>query len=127
MLSHIGLFGIPFAMRITSQRCFKWRLVCKGTMLFVSQTASQDTVCESLRFAKEFVDLNKSQTTSQVKICEVLRFTNMRFFLPVVLWGQYKRYKRKIIAAEMTMGQEHGKEHLFEHVDALLVSGFGWD
>ncbi|CAK9197501.1 unnamed protein product [Sphagnum troendelagicum] len=32
----------------------------------------------------------------------------------------YKRYKRKITAAEMTMGQEHGKEHLFEHVDALL-------
>jgi hypothetical protein len=30
-------------------------------------------------------------------------------------------------AEEMTMGQEHGKEHLFEHVDALLVSGFGWD
>jgi hypothetical protein len=27
----------------------------------------------------------------------------------------------------MNMGQEHGKEHLFEHVDALLVSGFGWD
>ncbi len=51
----------------------------------------------------------------------------MRFFLPVVLWGQYKRYKRKITAAEMTMGQEHGKEHLFEHVGALLVSGFGWD
>jgi hypothetical protein len=25
------------------------------------------------------------------------------------------------------MGQEHGKEHLFEHVDASLVSGFGWD
>ncbi|CAK9263658.1 unnamed protein product [Sphagnum jensenii] len=34
----------------------------------------------------------------------------------------YKRYKRKITAAEMTMGQEHGKEHLFEHVDALLAS-----
>jgi hypothetical protein len=51
----------------------------------------------------------------------------MHFFLPVVLWGQYKRYKRKITATEMTMGQEHGKEHLFEHVDALLVSGFGWD
>ncbi|CAM6034102.1 unnamed protein product [Sphagnum compactum] len=33
----------------------------------------------------------------------------------------YKRYKRKITAAEMTMGQEHGKEHLFEHVDALLA------
>ncbi len=49
------------------------------------------------------------------------------FFLPVVLWGQYKWYKRKITAAEMTIGQEHGKEHLFEHVDALLVSGFGWD
>ncbi|CAK9210288.1 unnamed protein product [Sphagnum troendelagicum] len=32
------------------------------------------------------------------------------------------RYKRKITAAEMTMGQEHGKEHLFEHVDALLAS-----
>ncbi|CAM6065022.1 unnamed protein product [Sphagnum tenellum] len=31
-------------------------------------------------------------------------------------------YKRKITAAEMTMGQEHGKEHLFEHVDALLAS-----
>ncbi|CAM6038408.1 unnamed protein product [Sphagnum compactum] len=31
------------------------------------------------------------------------------------------RYKRKITAAEMTMGQEHGKEHLFEHVDALLA------
>jgi hypothetical protein len=29
-----------------------------------------------------------------------------------------------ITATEMTMGQEHGKEHLFEHVDALLVSGF---
>ncbi len=27
----------------------------------------------------------------------------------------------------MNMGQEHGKEHLFQHVDALLVSGFGWD
>ncbi len=64
---------------------------------------------------------------SQIKICEVLRFANMRFFLPVVLWGLYKRYKRKITAAKMTMGQEHGKEHLFEHVDALLVSGFGWD
>ncbi|CAK9864290.1 unnamed protein product [Sphagnum jensenii] len=34
----------------------------------------------------------------------------------------YKRYKRKITASEMTMGQEHGKEHLFEHVDALLAS-----
>ncbi|CAK9237965.1 unnamed protein product [Sphagnum troendelagicum] len=32
----------------------------------------------------------------------------------------YKSYKRKITAVEMTMGQEHGKEHLFEHVDALL-------
>jgi hypothetical protein len=96
-------------------------------MLFVSQTTSQDTVCESLRFAKEFVDLNKLQTASQIKICKGLRFANMRFFLRVVLWGQYKRYKRRITAAEMTMGQEHGKEHLFEHVDALLVSGFGWD
>jgi hypothetical protein len=27
----------------------------------------------------------------------------------------------------MTIGKEHGKEHLFEHVDAQLVSGFGWD
>jgi hypothetical protein len=27
----------------------------------------------------------------------------------------------------MNMGQEHGKEHLFTHVDALLVIGFGWD
>ncbi|KAH8951571.1 hypothetical protein BDL97_09G034800 [Sphagnum fallax] len=34
----------------------------------------------------------------------------------------YKRYKRKITSTEMTMGQEHGKEHLFEHVDALLAS-----
>ncbi|CAM6021338.1 unnamed protein product [Sphagnum balticum] len=34
----------------------------------------------------------------------------------------YKRYKRKITVAKMTMGQEHGKEHLFEHVDALLAS-----
>ncbi|KAH8931002.1 hypothetical protein BDL97_20G011300 [Sphagnum fallax] len=34
----------------------------------------------------------------------------------------YKRYKRKIIVAEMNMGQEHGKEHLFAHVDALLAS-----
>ncbi|CAM6058149.1 unnamed protein product [Sphagnum tenellum] len=34
----------------------------------------------------------------------------------------YKRYKRKITAAELTMGQEHGKEHLFEHVDALSAS-----
>jgi hypothetical protein len=25
------------------------------------------------------------------------------------------------------MGQEHGKEHIFEHVDALLVNGFSWD
>jgi len=33
----------------------------------------------------------------------------------------------KVCAAKMKMGQEHGKEHLFEHVDALLVSGFGWD
>jgi hypothetical protein len=96
-------------------------------MLFVSQTVSQETIWESLRFVKEFADLNKSQTASQAKICKGLRFANMRFFLPIVLWGQYKRYKRKITAAEMTMGQEHGKEHLFEHVDALLVSGFGWD
>jgi len=49
------------------------------------------------------------------------------FFLLIVLWGQYKKYKRKITAAEMNMGQEHGKEHLFQHVDALLVSQFGWD
>ncbi|CAK9879786.1 unnamed protein product [Sphagnum jensenii] len=34
----------------------------------------------------------------------------------------YKRYKRKITAAEMNMGQEHGKEHLFAHVDGLLAS-----
>ncbi|CAK9192357.1 unnamed protein product [Sphagnum troendelagicum] len=34
----------------------------------------------------------------------------------------YRRYKRKITAAEMNMGQEHGKEHLFAHVDALLAS-----
>ncbi|CAM6062827.1 unnamed protein product [Sphagnum tenellum] len=27
-----------------------------------------------------------------------------------------------ITAVEMTIGQEHGKEHLFEHVDALLAS-----
>jgi hypothetical protein len=27
----------------------------------------------------------------------------------------------------MKMGQEHSKDHLFEHVDALLVSGFCWD
>jgi len=49
------------------------------------------------------------------------------FFLHVVLWGQYKRYKKKITIVEMNMAQEHGKEHLFEHVDALLLSGFGWD
>jgi hypothetical protein len=110
-------------MQIASQKCVKWLLVRKGTILFVSQ----ETVCESMRFAKEFADLNKSQNASQAKICEGLRFANMRFFLLVVLWGQYKRYKRKITTAEMTMGQEHGKEHLFEHVDALLVSGFGWD
>jgi hypothetical protein len=114
-------------MQIALQRFVKWLLVRKGTMLFISQTALQDTICKSLRFAKEFVDLNKSQTASQVKICEGIRFANMRFFLLIVLWGQYKRYKRKITTAEMTMGQEHGKEHLFEHVDALLVSGFGWD
>ncbi|CAK9272681.1 unnamed protein product [Sphagnum jensenii] len=34
----------------------------------------------------------------------------------------YKKYKRKITAAELNMGQEHGKEHLFAHVDALLAS-----
>ncbi|CAK9227906.1 unnamed protein product [Sphagnum troendelagicum] len=34
----------------------------------------------------------------------------------------YKRYKRKITATEMKMGQEHGKEHLFNHIDALLAS-----
>ncbi|CAK9224860.1 unnamed protein product [Sphagnum troendelagicum] len=34
----------------------------------------------------------------------------------------YKRYKRKITAIEMNMGQEHGKEHLFAHVDAVLGS-----
>jgi len=56
-----------------------------------------------------------------------LEYILYAFFLLIVLWGQYKRYKRKITAAEMNMGQEHGKEHLFEHVDALLVSGFGWD
>jgi len=27
----------------------------------------------------------------------------------------------------MNMGHEHGKEHLFAHVDALLVIAFGWD
>jgi hypothetical protein len=91
-------------MRIASQKCVKWLLVRKGTILFVSQTVSQETVYESLRFAKEFADLNKSQNASQAKICEGLCFTNMRFFLLVVLWGQYKRYKRKITAAEMTMG-----------------------
>ncbi|CAK9268519.1 unnamed protein product [Sphagnum jensenii] len=42
--------------------------------------------------------------------------------IPGLKGAFYKRYKRKITAAEMTMGQEHGKEHLFEHVDALLAS-----
>ncbi|CAN5973116.1 unnamed protein product [Sphagnum jensenii] len=42
--------------------------------------------------------------------------------IPSLKAAFYKRYKRKITAAEMTMGQEHGKEHLFEHVDALLAS-----
>jgi hypothetical protein len=28
---------------------------------------------------------------------------------------------------EIAMGQELGKKKLFEHVDALLVSGNGWD
>jgi hypothetical protein len=55
LLSHIGLlFGIPFAMRVTSQKCVKWLLVRKGTILFVSQTVSQETVCENLRFANCF-------------------------------------------------------------------------
>jgi len=85
-------------------------VVIVDMMGFVSQIASQVSVCEGLRFAKVVGDLN--------------RFF-MHFFLLVVLWGQYKRYKRKITAVEMNMGQEHGKEHLFEHVDALLVSGFG--
>ncbi len=61
-----------FAMWIALQRYVKWCLFRKGTMLFVSQTTSQVTICESLRFAKEVVDLNKSQTTSQVTICEGL-------------------------------------------------------
>ncbi len=66
------------------------------------------------------------------KVCASQKWSESRIdslcvFLHVVLWGQYKKYKRKITAAEMNMGQEHGKEHLFQHVDALLVSGFGWD
>jgi hypothetical protein len=51
--SHIGLlFGIPFAMRVASQKCVKWLLVRKRTILFVSQIVSQETICENLRFAK---------------------------------------------------------------------------
>ncbi len=66
------------------------------------------------------------------KVCASQKWSELEqilyaFFLLVVLWGQYKRYKRKITATEMNMGQEHGKEHFFQHVDALLVSRFGWD
>jgi hypothetical protein len=67
-------------MQTASQKCVKWLLVRKGTILFVSQSVSQETICESLCFTKEFADLNKSQNASQAKICEGLRFANMRFF-----------------------------------------------
>jgi hypothetical protein len=110
-------------MRIASQKCVKWLLVRKGTILFVSQTTSQETICESLRFAKEFVDLNKSQTALQAKICE-----GLCVFFYLLFYGDRTRGTRgRLQLQKMTMGQEHGKEHLFEHVDALLVSGFGWD
>ncbi|CAM6003398.1 unnamed protein product [Sphagnum balticum] len=66
------------------------------------------------------------------KIRIKLSFCQVKYFLFVIPLrcelhrkdrsNGYKRYKRKITAAEMTMGQEHGKEHLFEHVDALLAS-----
>jgi len=69
------------------------------------------SVCEGLRFAKVVGDLN--------------RFF-MRFFY-LLYYGDSTRGTRKITAAKMNMGHEHGKEHLFAHVDALLVSGFGWD
>ncbi len=49
------------------------------------------------------------------------------FFFTYCFMGTVQKVQRKITTAKMTMGQEHGKEHLFEHVDALLVSGFGWD
>ncbi len=81
-----------------------------------------DGIC----FAKCFAS-SSMQRSALRKSGRRLEYILNAFFLPVVLWGQYKRYKRKITAAEMNMGQEHGKEHLFEHVDALLVSGFGWD
>jgi hypothetical protein len=51
----------------------------------------------------------------------------MWFYWPLALFGQYKKYKRKITAGKIAMGQELGKKKLFEHVDALLVSGNGWD
>ncbi len=41
--------------------------------------------------------------------------------------GTVQEVQEENHTTEMTMGQEHGKEHLFEHVDALLVSGFDWD
>jgi len=42
--------------------------------------------------------------------------------IELALGMKYKRSKRKITAAEMNMGQEHGKDYLFQHVHALLTS-----
>ncbi len=123
LLSQIGLFAIPlqwylcdtFAMRIASQRGI-WRFGILGC------DSRYDGIC----FANCFTSFSMWRSALR-KNGRRFEYILNAFFLPVVLWGQYKRYKKKITVAEMNMGQEHGKEHLFEHVDALLVSGFGWD
>ncbi len=81
-------------------------------------------IVDTMGFVSQSFSMRRSALRKSGRRLEYILYA---FFWPVVLWGQYKRYKRKIIDAEMNMGQEHAKEHLFAHVDALLVSGFGWD
>ncbi len=77
-------------------------------MAFSSQR--YDSICFANYFARD--NMRKSALRKRVRRLEQIANCfasqnmrrSMRFFLPVVLWGQNKRYKRKITAAENDNG-----------------------
>ncbi|CAM6012810.1 unnamed protein product [Sphagnum balticum] len=85
-----------------------------GTLSKLKAARQLKEITEQLAKAKKAREFGRSD-------CD-LKALELKLVECQLVVDKYKRYKRKITAAEMKMGQEHGKEHLFEHVDALLAS-----
>ncbi len=106
-----------------------------GQMAFVSQM--YDVIC----FANYFASCSMRRSTlrkrgrrlEQIANCfasyNMQRFTLRKyaFLLTCCIMGTVQEVQEEDHSYRNDNGRGACKEHLFEHVDALLVSGFGWD